>query len=393
MLDKIYTYQERLLKGFNTTYKRYLYEKLDFNDKLIGIVGARGTGKTTLLFQRLLELKQSGKKALYISLDYPFLSGANLSDLAFSFADDGGEYLLLDEVHKYPEFATHLKTIYDLSELKVIFTGSSAVSILNAKADLSRRASVFSLEGLSFREFLELSKGERLDKFELSEILSNHEQIAKDLNIAQSEFKKYLKFGYYPFYFDKKTLYLEALLNTINLSIDIDLTSLGLIEQRYTYKLKRLLEVICASEPFEINYTKIAALAEISRVKLYDYVTFLADAKLISAIDEASTGLSKIVKPSKIYMQNTNLIYAYEGEPKIGSVRESFFVNQLSATHKIKASKLGDFVVDDKFIFEVGGANKGFLQIKDIENSFIAADGIKVGSGNKIPLWLFGFLY
>ena len=393
MLNLIEQYQERFLKNFNTTYKRYLYNEIDFNEKLIGILGARGTGKTTMLFQRLIELKSQNKKTLYISLDYPFLGSASLSELAFEFVDSGGEYLLLDEVHKYEDFAAHLKTIYDMSPLNVIFTGSSAASILNAKSDLSRRVSVFSLEGLSFREFLELENGIVIDKFSLETILKDHQAIVDDLKIKQNQFKKYLKFGYYPFYFNKQSLYYESLLNTINLSIDVDLTSLGLVEQKYTYKLKKLLEVVCQSEPFEVNYTKIAALAEISRAKLYDYIAYLNDARLVNMVDEQSRGLSKLVKPAKIYMNNTNLIYAYGDDCKAGTIRETFFANQLRVKHRLNIPKQGDFIVDDKFIFEVGGKNKGFEQIKDISNSYIAVDEIEIGSGNKIPLWLFGLLY
>ncbi|QCD51954.1 ATP-binding protein [Campylobacter sp. RM16192] len=393
MLNLIEQYQDRFLKNFNTTYKRYLYNEIDFSEKLIGVVGARGTGKTTMLFQRLIELKAQNKKALYISLDYPFLGSTSLSELAFEFVDSGGEYLLLDEVHKYEDFAAHLKTIYDMSPLSVIFTGSSAVSILNAKSDLSRRVSVFSLEGLSFREFLELESGMTIDKFSLETILKDHQVIANDLKIKLSQFKKYLKFGYYPFYFNKQSSYYESLLNTINLSIDVDLTSLGLVEQKYTYKLKKLLEVVCQSEPFEVNYTKIATLAEISRAKLYDYIAYLNDARLVNMIDEQSRGLSKLVKPAKIYMNNTNLIYAYGNDCKVGTIRETFFANQLKIKHRLNIPKQGDFIIDDKFIFEVGGKNKGFDQIKDIANSYIASDEIEVGSGNKIPLWLFGLLY
>lgn len=393
MLNLIEQYQERFLKNFNTTYKRYLYNEIDFNEKLIGILGARGTGKTTMLFQRLIELKSQNKKTLYISLDYPFLGSASLSELAFEFVDSGGEYLLLDEVHKYEDFAAHLKTIYDMSPLNVIFTGSSAASILNAKSDLSRRVSVFSLEGLSFREFLELENGIVIDKFSLETILKDHQAIVDDLKIKQNQFKKYLKFGYYPFYFNKQSSYYESLLNTINLSIDVDLTSLGLVEQKYTYKLKKLLEVVCQSEPFEVNYTKIAALAEISRAKLYDYIAYLNDARLVNMVDEQSRGLSKLVKPAKIYMNNTNLIYAYGDDCKAGTIRETFFANQLRVKHRLNIPKQGDFIVDDKFIFEVGGKNKSFEQIKDVSGSYIAADEIEVGSGNKIPLWLFGLLY
>lgn len=389
MIEK---YQERFLKTFKEDYQRYLFKKIDFEEKLIGIVGARGVGKTTMLFQRLLDLKKQRKKCLYLSLDYPFLSSMNLSEFAFEFAEKGGEYLLLDEVHKYNDFASHLKIIYDLSDLKVLFTGSCAMSILNAKSDLSRRVSVFELEGLSLREFLELSYKRTFRTYSLQEILEYHQDISKEVDIKPKDFEDYLHFGYYPFYFDKKNSYFESLLNIINLSIDIDLTSLNLIEQRYTYKLKKLLEVICESEPFEVNYTKISALAEISRVKLYDYLSYLNDAKLIRSVDMQCNGLAKMAKPAKIYMNNTNLMYVYKN-PKIGNVRETFFVNQMITQHKIQIHYKGDFIVEDKYIFEIGGRSKDFSQIKDLPHSFIISDQTITQSKTKIPLWLFGFLY
>lgn len=390
--EMIEKYQERFLKTFKEYYQRYLFKEIDFEEKLIGIVGARGVGKTTMLFQRLLDLKKARKKCLYLSLDYPFLSSINLSEFAFDFAEKGGEYLLLDEVHKYNDFASHLKMIYDLSDLKVLFTGSCAMSILNAKSDLSRRVSVFELEGLSLREFLELSYKKPFKTYTLQEILENHQDIIREFEIKNKDFEDYLRFGYYPFYFSKKNSYFESLLNTINLSIDIDLTSLNLIEQRYTYKLKKLLEVICESEPFEVNYTKISTLAEISRVKLYDYLSYLDDAKLIWLVDMQCNGLAKMAKPAKIYMNNTNLMYVYKN-PKIGNVRETFFVNQIIPKHKIQIHHKGDFIVDNQYIFEIGGKSKDFTQIKDLSNSFIISDQARTDHIRKIPLWLFGFLY
>ncbi|WP_005218965.1 MULTISPECIES: AAA family ATPase [Helicobacter] len=345
-----------------------------------------------MLIQRLLELLASGNKALYISLDYPFLSSFNLSEFAFCFAESGGEYLLLDEIHKYSDFASHLKAIFDLSDLKVLFTGSCAISILNAKSDLSRRVSLYSLDGLSFREFLTLKHNMEYERFSLENILQYHTEITQSLSINLKDFKEYLQIGYYPFYFAKKSLYMESLLNTINLSIEIDLTTLGLIEQKYTYKLKKLLEVIAMSEPFTINYTKIATLAEISRTKLYDYLSYLRDARLINILDLHTQGLSKISKPNKIYLNNTNLAYVYK-DTKIGNLRETFFVNQVSNAYKIEVSTQGDFIVDNRYIFEIGGKNKSFTQIKDLANSYLILDDIAKGDGNKIPLWLFGFLY
>lgn len=325
MLDTIKKYQTRLQKSFTITYKRYLYDRIDFDDKMIAVFGARGVGKTTLLFQYLKALEAQGSKALYISLDYPFLSGVDLIELVEAFVEEGGEYLLLDEVHRYEAFAAHLKTIYDLFDIRVVFTGSSATSILNAKSDLSRRVTLYRLNGFSFREYLEVKHGLSLQSFTIEEIVSDHTAIATSINSnafdTLKEFRTYLETGYYPFFFDKKTSYYQNLLNTINLTIDLDLTSLGLIEQKYTYKLKKLLEVICESKPFEVNYSKIATMAEISRVKLYDYISYLNDGQMLLLVDENVTGLKKVQKPAKIYLNNTNLLHAYCENSQIGTVR------------------------------------------------------------------------
>ena len=397
MLNTIRKYQTRLQKSFDITYKRYLYNTINFDDKMIAVFGARGVGKTTLLFQYLRELQEQGKNALYISLDYPFLSGVDLIELVETFVESGGEFLLLDEVHRYEEFASYLKTIYDLFDIKVIFTGSSATSILNAKSDLSRRVTLYNLNGFSFREYLEVKHKLSLESYILEDILKDHINIAKSIDKNAfdilKEFRAYLKTGYYPFYFDKKSSYYQNLLNTINLTIDIDLTSLGLIEQKYTYKLKKLLEVICESKPFEVNYSRIATMAEISRVKLYDYISYLNDGQMLLLVDENITGLKKVQKPAKIYLNNTNLLYAYCENAEVGTVRETFFANQVVSQYPLHISKQGDFVISKKYTIEVGGKDKRFDQIKDIPDSYVVADNIVIGANNKIPLWLFGFLY
>jgi hypothetical protein len=397
MLETLKKYQNRLKKSFQIKYVRYIYNTIDFNDKMIGIFGSRGVGKTTTMFQYLKHLEQNKKNALYISLDYPFLSGVDLIDLVEEFVDRGGEYLLLDEVHRYNDFGSYLKTIYDLFDVNVVFTGSSATSILNAKTDLSRRVTLYNLGGFSFREYLEFKHGYKLKPLEIDEIFLRHDSIVKNLPLQKidilKEFKEYIEVGYYPFYFDKQTSYYQNLLNTINLTIDLDLTSLGLVEQKYTYKLKKLLEVVCESKPFEVNYSKIATLAHISRVTLYDYLTYLADGEMLLLVDENIDGLKKVQKAAKIYLNNTNLLFAYCGSREKGTIRETFFANQVSRKYKLHVSKQGDFKVEKKYTVEVSGKNKSFSQVKDIPDSFVAADDIVVGTSNKIPLWLFGFLY
>ena len=315
MLDKLFSFQNRLKKSHTIQYRRSLYKEIDFDDKMIAIFGARGVGKTTLLFQYLQELEEKGKNALYISMDYPFLVGADLIEIVEEFVESEGEYLLLDEIHRYSDFSVYLKTIYDMYGVSVVFTGSSATSILNAKSDLSRRVTLYNLGGFSFREYLEFKYKTTYESYNVERLVENHidisnEIVKKNSNILK-DFKEYLKVGYYPFYFDKKSSYYENLLNTINLTIDLDLTSLGLVEQKYTYKLKKLLEVVCESKPFEVNYTKIATVAEISRAKLYDYVEFLNDGQMLLLVDEYVKGIKKINKPAKIYLNNTNLLFAY----------------------------------------------------------------------------------
>ncbi len=397
MLAKLKKYQQRLEKSQNIEYKRYLYKKIDFSDKMIAIFGARGVGKTTLLFQYLKELQFANKEALYISLDYPFLSGVDLIEIIAEFVESGGEYILLDEIHRYENFSAYLKSIYDLFDIKVLFTGSSATSILNAKSDLSRRVTLYHLKGFSFREYLEVKFNSSFEFYSIEKLTADHMEIANKLKTQNIdiliEFKAYQKTGYYPFYFDKKSSYYQNLLNTINLTIDIDLTSLGLIEQKYTYKLKRLLEVVCESKPFEVNYTKIAAAAEISRVKLYDYIKYLSDGEMLLLIDENVKGVKKISKPAKIYLNNTNLLFAYCESAEDGTIRETFFANALSGIYQLNIASAGDFLVDNKYLFEIGGKGKKFDQIKNIEKSFVVADNILKGSNNKIPLYLFGFLY
>jgi len=396
LIAKLLKYQDRLLVKQRISYKRYLFKHIDFNDKMIAIFGARGVGKTTMLLQYLKSLLSQNKKAIYISLDFPFLSNVDLIELIEELIEkEKISYLLLDEVHRFRNFGSYLKTIYDLFDLKVIFTSSSATSLLNAKSDLSRRVTLYKLAGFSFREFLEYKHAITLENFNLDDILIRHIDIVKDLDLKNitREFKIYLENGYYPFYFDKRFAYYQNLLNTINLTIDIDLTSLELIEQKYTYKLKKLLEIICQSEPFSVNLTKIAQMAQISRVKLYDYLEYLHNAQLLMLIQDNSRGLKKLSKPSKIYLNNTNLLYAYCENAKKGTIRETFFANQVSLLHILNYSKQGDFLVNNQYIFEIGGKGKSFKQVKDIPNSFVVSDDIEIGFGNKIPLWLFGFLY
>ncbi len=399
MLEQLTVTEKILLKNLNTEFKRYLYNDIDFSTQMVAIVGARGVGKTTLLLQKLKILKEKhpSNHSLYFSFDLPFVSTIDLFEFAGEFQKKGGCYLLLDEIHKYKNFSTHLKAIYDVyPDLKVLFTGSCATSILNAQADLSRRVVTHHLYGLSYREFLEITTGQAFKSYTLEDILVNSSTIVDEL---MDKFKPlehwdtYLERGYYPFAFDDDKNFLELLYNTINLTIEIDLLNLGLIKAESIEKLKKLLTIICQSEPFSINITKVAALSELSRNSIYHYLMHLDKGELLNIIPNNKKGLAKLAKPDKVYLNNTNQLFAMCNEHKIGTTRETFFVNQVRNIHTVTSSDKGDFIVDNKYTFEVGGKNKTFKQIKDIKNSYLAVDNDFTVNEKKIPLWLFGFLY
>ncbi len=399
MLDEIRKLEKRILKEIQSDYKRYLYHQIDFSSQLIGVVGSRGVGKTTLLLQYTKELKENylKHKSLYFSYDYPTNITIKLFELVEEFTKIGGEYLIIDEIHKYKNFATDLKAIYDFyPKLKVIFTGSCATSIYNSQADLSRRVVLYNMKGLSYREFLELKLDLKFPSFSLEEILNNNINIVDTIEekiLPLEYFNEYLKYGYYPFYFNNKNQYLQLLNAVINQTIDVDLVNLQLVKSSFTDKLKKLLVVISQSNPFELNITKIASNIEVSRNTIYTYLQHLDKGALLSIVPSAKKGITKLSKPEKLYLNNTNMFYCLGDDAKIGTIRETFFVSQLKQNHKVEVSNNGDFIVDNKFIFEVGGNGKTFKQIKDISNSYLVIDTDNTQNINKIPLWLFGFLY
>jgi len=399
MLNNIIKLEKKILKGLNSSYKRYFFDRVDFSSQMIAVVGSRGVGKTTFLLQYLKELKAKypAHKSLYFTYDYPTNVDVKLYELAEEFAKVGGEYLLLDEIHKYDNFALDLKAIYDFyPHMKVVFTGSCASSIYNSQADLSRRAVLYHMNGLSYREFLELTLNKKLPTFTLEEICTNNVSIVDKLSEAflpLEYFDEYLRYGYYPFYLSDKNNYLKQLTAVVNLTIDVDLVMLGYIKSSFANKLKKLLNVICHSKPFELNITKVSANIEVSRNTLYAYLGYLEKGDLLTVVVDNKKGVTALSKPEKLYLNNTNLSYALCDEPEIGTIRENFFANQLKESHQLTTSKQGDFIVNNKYTFEIGGKKKGFNQNKDIDNSFVVQDIDSTEDNRKIPLWLFGFLY
>jgi predicted AAA+ superfamily ATPase len=408
MLDQIKQYSIKQLNHLQITYKRYFFNEVDFTQKLIGIIGDRGIGKTTFLLQYLKELDMPIEQKLYISSEYLQFLGFRLYEVAQEFEKTGGKVLVIDEIHQIVDFEKELKFIYDSLDVKVIFSGSNAIKLEYVKADLSRRAILYRFGGLSFREFLELKTSKRFQNYSLEEILENHTQIASDISTQIRPFmfwKEYLEYGYYPFYFEtQKDSFLLRINETINATIEHDLAYIFNIEPKFILKLKQLVSLICTSKPYELNISKLAAKIEINRNTLYQYIYYLNRGKVFNILHQNTKGDNIFSKPAKLYLANTNLYFAYCSNIEIGTLRESFFVNQLKnylALHKnfsylndnLLASKKGDFLINQKYTFEVGGAKKSFNQIKDVDNSFVVADDIEVGFGSKIPLWLFGFLY
>ena len=393
MLQEIRELQQLLFRKQKSKYRRYFFNRFDF-DRMSGIIGARGVGKTTFLIQYLKQSPIVRSKKLYISADSIKIN--SLFELAKDFQNEGGELLVIDEIHKYVGFENELKKIYDFLELQIIFSGSSALQIDHSKADLSRRAVVHEVEGLSFREFLELKNGITLPTFSLEEILENHIDIAYELleEFSLVEFREYLEHGYYPFYFDKFSNYKIKLNETINTVLEVDIPSIFKIEYQNIRNLKKLLMILCQSVPYTPNITELLNKMEMGSDyrSLYRYLDYLHKAKIITLMRPVTKGDNIFTKPEKIYFNNSNLHYAYCDTPDIGTIREVFMKSMLFE-HDVSIPKKGDFFIDGKYTFEVGGKNKGFKQIKDLPNSYIVVDNIEIGGKNRIPLWLFGFLY
>jgi len=396
MLDELREYQRKIFQKSNFSYERYFHHTIDLEQKLVGIVGARGVGKTTFLIQYLKKLDLPFSKKLYISADTINIS--SLFEVAEAFSKEEGEVLVIDEIHKYHNFEIELKKIYDILDLKVIFSGSSALQIDHAKADLSRRAMLYHVYGLSFREFVELSQGIELPSYPLDEVLSNHVDIAYELlekfNLTLL-FREYLKSGYYPFYFEDQENYLVRLNETINTVIEVDIPSVFPIEYDSIANIKKLVRLVCLSHPYTPNIKELLARMNMgdNYKGLYRFLDYLHKAKILNVM-RASTKVDNIfTKPEKVYLNNTNLHHVYCEKYQSGTLREVFFASMLNDKYRLSIPKKGDFLINEKYLFEVGGKSKGFKQIKDLPDSYVVADDIEIGSGNRIPLWLFGFMY
>ena len=378
----------RLLLLTDTSYIRYLYDKIDWSARMIGIVGPRGVGKTTMLLQRI-KLNHSLDDTLFINADDLYFAEHRLFDLASDFYKNGGRHLFIDEVHKYSEWSKELKMIYDYyPDFQIIFTGSSILDIYKGNADLSRRALSYYLPGLSFREYLNLSYGMQLPAYSLEDILS-HKIEFPETRLPLPLFKEYMMKGYYPFFRDPG--YEQRLRNVIGLTVENDIPIYASMNIASTKKIRQLLYIISQSVPFKPNFTKIGQMIDVHRNQVTDFLYYLERAGIIAQLRGETGGIRLLGKVEKVYLDNTNLIYALaENKSDIGNIRETFFLSQMKVYNDVFSSEKSDFRIEN-FTFEVGGQGKQQKQIEGIENAYIVKDNIEYGYKNIIPLWHFGF--
>lgn len=376
-------------------FKRYLFNNVDWDQRLILVLGHRGAGKTTLLLQRTKEVKDH---ALYLSLDDYWFEENRLAASIEEAYKRGFRYFFLDEVHRYAHWSSDLKILNDnYPDTHFVVSGSSILELSKGKADLSRRAAVYRLAGLSFREFIDLEEGINFPILKLDDLIDNHTDISNEIADRLDVlllFEEYLEYGYYPFYREGKALYKSRLTETTNLVLEIDIAPFEDLTHRTIRTMKKLIYIISESVPFIPNISKLAERLEVSRNTVLKTLDLLAQVQIINLLHRSTRGVSFLQKPEKIYLHNPNLPYAFaSGNVNKGNVRETFFLNQVQIEHEVTLPKYGDFMIDGKYVFEVGGPNKTARQIQGVPNAYIATDGIPSGSGNRISLWLFGFLY
>lgn len=405
-MQEIFNYSNGIIEEVKLEFKRYLFHSINWNSRLIEILGARGVGKTTLMLQkaRLLN-REVPNQAVYISLDDKLMFNHSIVEIADGLEKYGVKYLFLDEVHKYPpkqrgyDWSAEIKNTYDrYPGLKVIYSGSSALKIYKGHGDLSRRKSTYRLAGLSFREYLELNRIGNFEVFSLNNLLESHQEISttitKDIKIIP-QFKKYLKTGFFPFYNEDPTSYFSRLMNILNVIIETDIPAVSDISFETSLKLKKLLAAIASTVPYVPNLLKLRQQLFIADQRtLLKYLDYLEKSEVVNTLMQKAKGNKIMQKPDKIYLGNTNYYYCLNmmGE-EMGTIRETFFNSQLGVAHELRLPENGDFLVDGKYILEIGGRSKTSRQIKSLNNAYIAQDDIENGAFNQIPLWIFGFLY
>ena len=396
-IERVYRISAEKIAQTSLSLKRYSFGDIDWTSRLIGLKGARGVGKTTLLLQKILESGEERDTSLYLSLDSVWLDVKEIYLLAEHHVQHGGTRLVLDEVHYVKDWQRIVKNLYDdFKELKIAYTGSSLLRLKARQGDLSRRQVEYELPGLSFREFLKFEGVMDWPCVALSDILSDHVTIAREITKKVKIlplFERYFKSGYYPFFLEAPSKYEERIRQVVNQTLDSDWPSVEDITAETIRKARKMLRILAALPPQTPKMNRLYAEQDTERQHGLKILYALERAGLLNLLASDFDALDNLSSPEKIYCENTNLMFALTPDADMGTAREAFFVNQVANGHAVTYPKKGDFLVDDKYLFEVGGRGKGFSQIKDIPNSFVVNDGVEVGIGGKIPLWIFGFLY
>lgn len=398
-MQKLNLTYARLVGLTNCDFMRYLYPRINWEERFIGIKGARGVGKTTMLLQHIKLNFPDLAKAFYVSLDNLWFANHTLAELVEYLYTHGVTHLFMDEVHRYPNWIEEIKNIYDsYPDLHIVFTGSSLLELDKAEADLSRRLRTYTLHGLSFREYLTLNRIAELPVLTLEEIMKRHVPLAAGMATQTKvllHFERYVREGFYPFRLEAadEESYLERLRKVVDKVLENDIPAVEEITYETVQKTRRLLMVLAQMAPFTPKVSTLCQTIATTRNQLLRLLDLLKRAGLIHLIDKEGKGLKAIGKPDKILMGDPNIMVALGQKADEGSMREAFFVCQMEVGHQVNYPEQGDFLVDGTHLFEVGGANKGFTQIKDLPNSYVAADNLEIGFGNKIPLWMFGMMY
>ena len=389
-MEKLQASFDAMLRSISTTFHRYMFNRINWDNRLLGLVGPRGIGKTTLMLQYAKE-KLNRNTTLFVNADDLYFSAHHLVDLADEFVKRGGTHLIIDEIHKYKDWARELKLIYDYhADLKVFFTGSSILDIHKGSTDLSRRAIVYSMQGLSFREYLEMFHHIKIPAYSLTDIIQHRAELPDKFR-PYAYFQSYLEQGYYPF--SKEDQFNIRLQQVINKTLEVDIPQYAEMSISTTRKLKQLLIIIAQSVPFKPNMSSIATILGVSRNNLSDYFLYLEEAGLIAQLRDGTGGIRGLGKVDKVYLDNPTLIYSLgQDTSEIGNIREKFFLNQTRVEQKVITSAISDFQIAN-YIFEVGGKNKKQKQLQGSENGFIVKDNIEQGYMNVIPLWQFGLNY
>ncbi len=382
---------DNLVKRTDTRYLRYMYHQIPWTNRMTALVGPRGVGKTTLLLQ-YIKLNLQMRDTLYVSAESIYFGSHTLFDTAMRFCQLGGRHLFIDEIHKYKGWATELKMIYDnLPDLQVVFTGSSVLDIYKGTADLSRRVLVYTMQGLSFREYIGMRLGVDVPVYSLEQIVGNEVVLPEEVENPLALFADYLREGYYPF--SKDEGYRMRLNQVVSMTLETDIPQYANYSVQVSRKLKELMQVIADSVPFKPNMSTIATTIKVDRNNLPDYFELMERAGLIALLHEATKGVRGLGKVEKVYLDNTNLSFALSSSaPDIGNLREAFFFNQMRVNHTVFNSPISDFLIEGK-TFEVGGKKKGQRQIADAEEGYVVKDDIETGMGNIVPLWAFGMNY